>query len=236
MSRKRSQARVVPRKRSQIKPVRPPRRYLNAFYDRADVVLVRRDEDDVVRFERMKAESSFFIREQDVDERLLRMIRVHPSVRAVKRNGSYWRISWCDRASCEEYSRAFEKRQIPTYEGAISPIRRIAADRDLSVDTPRRIYLDLETDSRVPFSRKEEMRILCWALVDGQTGKRYSGALEDDTNEAEANLLAELWGMLEPYDQVIAWNGNRFDFPVLRARSRLVNVNIDHRRWLWLTT
>lgn len=215
-------------------PGRAVRSYLNAFYDKQDIVLVRRDEEGVVRFERSRAEMSCFIRADDVDQRLLRMIRTHPAVRSAKRDGAFWRVVWRDKSSCEEYSAAFVAKGIQTFETAISPVRRLAADRRIAIGRPRRVYLDIETDSRVPFSRKEEMRILTVALVGGEDGAVTRLVLDEDTNDAERALLGDLWDALEPFDQVVAWNGDRFDFPVIRARSRRQDVDRDPRRWLWL--
>lgn len=237
MRRKRSQAAAPRRRRSQAatrSPGRAVRRYLNAFYDKQDIVLVRRDVDEAVRFERSRAEMSCFIHADDVDQRLLRMIRTHPAVRAAKRDGSFWRIVWRDKTSCEEYSAAFTAKDIQTFEAAISPVRRLAADRRITIARPARVYLDIETDSRVPFSRKEEMRVLTWVLVCGDTGEVIKGVLDEDSNDAERALLVDLWDSLEPFDQVVAWNGDRFDFPVIRARSRRAGADRDPRRWLWL--
>lgn len=117
-------------------------------------------------------------------------------------------------------------------------------DTGAGVQPPRPVYLDLETDSRVPFSRKEEARILSWALVN-EEGRAKAGVLEEDSNMAEEDLVGRLLEALTNYDQVIAWNGGElrrrdlafkdgFDFPVLKARSEYHRLILDVRRKLWL--
>jgi DNA polymerase elongation subunit (family B) len=58
--------------------------------------------------------------------------------------------------------------------------------------------------------------------------------LEADSDLAERVLLEELLAALEPYDQVLAWNGDRFDFPFLEERAKQLGVAVEWRRWLLL--
>jgi DNA polymerase I len=116
----------------------------------------------------------------------------------------------------------------------VSAVRRYLTDKRVKLGKPRPVFLDMETDSRLPFSKKEQMRVLCWALVDPADGSTHTEVLAGDNDAAERDLLARLWWRLEEYDQVLAWNGERFDFPVLAARSKAVELAKDVRRWLWL--
>jgi DNA polymerase elongation subunit (family B) len=110
-------------------------------------------------------------------------------------------------------------------------------DNDIRPARPRIVYIDIETDSRVPFSKKEEMRILSWVTVD-ENGNTESALLKSDTDNSECNLLKKMWSVLDNYDLVIAWNGDRFDFPVMQARSIHTGISQDPnwqwKRWLWL--
>lgn len=59
--------------------------------------------------------------------------------------------------------------------------------------------------------------------------------LERELDEAERQLLDDLWETLVPYDVVIAWNGEEFDFPIVKIRSKLLGATRrDPRRWGWL--
>lgn len=75
----------------------------------------------------------------------------------------------------------------------------------------------------------------------GRGGVAASAVLSEDTEEAEHELVEALLDALEPYDQVIAWNGGEmrpngpgYDFPYLLARVRRLRVKRELRRVLWL--
>jgi DNA polymerase elongation subunit (family B) len=110
-------------------------------------------------------------------------------------------------------------------------------DNNIRPARPRIIYIDIETDSRVPFSKKEEMRILSWVTVD-ENNNVESALLKSNTDKSECVLIEKLWKVLDNYDLVVAWNGDRFDFPVIQARSIHVGMNRNPdwnwKRWLWL--
>jgi DNA polymerase elongation subunit (family B) len=61
-----------------------------------------------------------------------------------------------------------------------------------------------------------------------------SGLLTEDTDEAERELIEALWRALEPYDQIVAWNGDGYDFPYLAARTAKRRIRVERERWLWL--
>ncbi len=109
------------------------------------------------------------------------------------------------------------------FEGDVSPARRFLSDHKCVIDPPKRCFLDLETDSDVPFSQAIEgqSRLLSWAVVDDDGGI-FSGILDKDTDDDEAGLWHALWMRLAFYDQVAAWGGDRFDFPVMEKRSQLL--------------
>lgn len=127
----------------------------------------------------------------------------------------------------ETRRRTIEGNEDLYFEGDVSPVKRFLADNDVVLEVPRRVYLDLETDSRVP--PKDQVprpdyippraRILSWALVD-EEGYEEVDVLEDDTDDDEFDLLIRLWKRMAAYDQVAAWSGDAFDFPVLQHRSR----------------
>lgn len=124
---------------------------------------------------------------------------------------------------------ALEKYGQLLFEGDVSPVRRFLSDHDITIAPPRRCYIDIETDSRVP--PREQVpregftpptaRILSWALVD-EEGHEIVKLLDEDSDEAEARFLAQFWALVERYDQICAWNGDGFDFPVLHHRTRLL--------------
>lgn len=227
---------------------------INAFWQKSDLVLVVPDADKAngVRFQRQSAEHSCFIKREDIPDpvEFVRLLNHHHSVRKAVWEGDWLRIVWQNRDALKYYCKRLHsdtkygepkepKEPIPTYEGMVSPVLRHMVDNDLKPATPRQVWLDLETDSDVPFSQaiEGEARILSWATQDAH-GNQAHAMLDEDTDEDEARLLLELWAVLDQYDQVMAWGGNRFDFPIIKARSMLHKllrgVEREWRRWLWL--
>ena len=136
--------------------------------------------------------------------------------------GSASGCSWELRRARQALSRIYLTRAgVVSMEADVGPVRRLIADQGLAIARPRRAYFDIETDSRVPFAEKERARIVAWALVD-EAGAVTSHVLEADSDDAERASLKLLWAALERFDQVVAWYGDGFDFPVLHARTRLL--------------
>lgn len=182
-----------------------------------------------------RGDYSAFFALPTIDEDLLRELRHSPYIKEVTRQGDHWRVGFFEdkhrRALCTSPDSPLIARRAYPLEGDVSPSVRWLVDNDARIIRPKRAFFDIETDSRVPFSRKEEMRVLSWAVV-GEDSKGSIGVLEADTDRAEDDLLGKFWEAVAPYQQLCAWNGEEFDEPVLRARSG--GVHIDFDRWLFL--
>lgn len=163
------------------------------------------------------------------------------------REGSWWRLKFrdwkvlkqaCSPAHRDESGKVvggmFERAGLKPYEADVNPVRRFLTDNNVHIQKPKRCYVDLEVDSRQPIIRQIEgkARILCWSLVDEEGNKLY-GLLEEDTDDAEALMLGDLWTELLEYDQVCSWNQERYDKPCLNNRSEALGIKVDSRRWLW---
>lgn len=215
---------------------------VNGYVDGSDLVLLRVDETGVVIQERKRAEYVTFHKLVEVPPEMRRSIESSAHVVGARKDGDWYRVAWASYDSRRHVCggdgpfRAPDDQNakpISIYEGDVHPVRRYLVDTGAPIQKPRRCYLDLETDSRVPFSKKEEMRILSFAIVD-DAGNEAVGLLDEDDDEDEERLLKELFKALDRYDQVVAWNGDGFDFPVLFARMKKQRLRIDARRWLWL--
>lgn len=216
----------------------PFRKLVNAFYrrDRDEICLVARDDGRVVT-RRGKAEHSCFLRVSQVDERTLREIKNNEFVRAVRREGEWWRVTWSDAFVWRKLAKPgawFDLRGIEPMEADVDPIRRFLTDNDVEIARPRRCYLDIEADSRFTVTDKESARMLAWSVVDDAGEVVASAVLPEDTDEAERELVEGLWRALDEFDQVVAWAGDFFDFPYLLARTARRRVKVEHERWLWL--
>jgi len=209
---------------------------LNAFVDGDRLALVTRSSGKrVVRS--VSAEWVVFLRADKVSTNIENGLRSSAAVKSIRREGEWLRIGFLgpeSRRIATQREGFFACHGLEHFEGDVDPVRRYLTDTDTPIGKPNRCYFDLETDSRVPFSRKDQARILSWTVTDEVQGLVARNILAEDTDRAEATLVSELWKALEPYDQVLAWNGDGFDFPVLGARTDHLRVKADPRLWLWL--
>jgi DNA polymerase elongation subunit (family B) len=185
----------------------------------------------------VRAEHASFLRESDVDDELGRFLARLPTVVATARDRGFVRVSWRDWESRRLADEAFAKRGLRHFEADVSPVKRVLADSPIKICRPRVAYLDIETDSRLPFSRKLEMRVLSWCVVR-EDGKRRIRCLAEESDRAERELLAELRETLKAFDVAVAWyggngkKGHGFDFPVLDARAEHCGARWRDRRHL----
>lgn len=212
--------------------------YVHAFLENEScIVALQRDADGRRRRSRIPAEWVAYLEKDAIDPETHRELRATKYVRSLTTQGSWVRLGFAGRqyrdALCFDERSPLLQRGLVPYEGDVHPVVRWVTDNNVQVAAPRRVYLDLEADSRVPFSRKEEMRILSWALVD-DLGNAQSGVLEEDTDASERVLLQALWNALQEFDQVVAWSGDRFDFPLLFERTFRRGIQVEVREWLWL--
>lgn len=140
---------------------------------------------------------------------------------------------WCDRTKRDD---------VEIFEGDVGPVRRVLSDHpSIEVsDSPRLVYIDIETDARkaIALHKEGEARILSWAICDAEMNSRGE-VLKADDDDSEREMLERLIGALEPYDCVLAWYGDGYDFEVIRERCRVLNVHpggkgIPWFRWTWL--
>lgn len=215
---------------------------LNAFVDDGgEEILIVEQTAEGIRERRIPARYTTYHRRKDIRTNLMRNLKCDERVEHVAHDGEDWvRIGWKTDVWRRQARYKFKDIGIETYEGDVDPVRWWLTESKTQIARPRRCYLDIETDSRVPFSRKEDMRVLCWTISD-DTGPVSRGLLKEDTEESETRLLTKMWKVLENYDQVCAWYGgdpedknSGFDFYVINARSRKCGLPIDTRRWLWL--
>lgn len=211
---------------------------MNAFWDGDNVVLVRRLEDGSIQRRIERAEYTCFLSARDVDDVNERKLRDHRHIKSMKLEGDWWRLKWTNwkllKKACGDDG-AFARAKIQTYEADVNPVRRWLTDNNIHIQKPRRVYLDLEIDSRKTFvqQRNGQARVLSWALCDDE-GEIVSQVLERFDDDAEKLLLEDLWDELLAYDQICAWGLDNYDGPILKERTKRLGIIIEPRRWLWL--
>src|SRR3990172_8790739 len=220
-------------------------------WSEGDVVyLVERPGDDV-RIRKLPARWSAFFQGMDDDDR--KALQRSRSVTGLTHDGRYTRIDFRNRWERKDAvyrisERLKVARAAGDYGGAIleadvNPLRRLLSDNgNLNVSaTPRLAWLDLETDSRAGITKAVEgkARVLCWTLTNVACEVIDSQVLELDTDAAERALIENLLTACRPYDVLLAWGGDNFDFPVLEKRAAKIRAMPGGRhplwnRWCWL--
>lgn len=231
---------------------------MGAYWRGGSLCVRFRHGDDVWEEER-PAEHACYIRRSDLDVRvsgagsLGGMLRSSRYVVEVREDGEWVRVAFRDRdaldAMCEPSGRYdvdfdggqrgsaggfFSRLGVQTYEADLHPVKRWMVEQRVKVGRPRRAYLDLEAhlpDGVLGFASG---RTLCWALVDDDDVEVATGVLRAAGDADERSLLMDLLVALQDFDQVLAWNGDRFDFEFLKVRCEQVGIRVDWRRWLLL--
>ena len=226
---------------------------MNAYWTGGStVVALRRDAAGQLVRREFPADHCCYLRARDVSESTRRQLSGSRAIVGVRDEGEWVRLSFANRDVARKLTEKdgyfADRLGLETFEGDLDPMRRWQLDERVAVARPRRAYLDLEADARVPFRELHRMRVLCWSiaelvehrdLVTGEISREAvtvaTGTLDGAGDDAaERELLRALWRELEAFDQVVAWNGDRFDFPLLAERTRRAGLPVEWRRWLWL--
>jgi DNA polymerase elongation subunit (family B) len=225
------------------------RQYVNAYLDEGGKYVVRlyRDRAGELRQERVRAEYVMYVRDGELTPQLERALKRSTRTLSVTRERTEGAPTWVRIALADDQARKayvrdkkspFKEAGIEIFEGDVDPIRRWLTDEKVIIAKPRRVYLDIEWDSRCNFYQAKEeglARVLCWSLVNDDEKVVACGVLEEDSDYCEKMLLEELFAALGEWDQVCAWSGDDADFPVIMKRAEKVEVaRVDARRWLLL--
>lgn len=230
-------------------PAQP--RFTNGFVDGSDLVLLYRNAAGEMLSRRRRAEWSSFYQRASVTPDVLRDLRGSSYVVGLSEEGEWLRVKWQApewRRKAHEPDGWADSVSLRGFEADVTAERRFFQETGAQVVAPRRCYVDIETDSRVPpaVARRGKARVLCWSVaVDDEpdrdarddAGIRILSAcvLEEDSDEAERQLLEAFWAAVDPYDQLAAWFGDGFDFPILRGRATTLGARTkDFRRWLYV--
>lgn len=220
---------------------------VGGYFDYRDIVSWTRDAEGKRVTSKQRAEFACYLDARTTPTDVIERLRASQSVRGMRLEGDWWRVSVRDRdvlyrltapkvrdfTTGETRPGLLPGLHVQTYEADLDPVRRWALENAVEVVPPLLGFLDLECDSRVPIAKKEQQRILTWTLGDmSGDDSLITGCLEEDTDDAERELILDLLYELERYDQVAAWYGDGYDFPVLKARIERQRIRVDLRQWL----
>ena len=130
----------------------------------------------------------------------------------------------------------FGPNRITPLEADVTPVQRFLLEHpriQLARDW-RCFYFDLETEEIKNWDRPWHSRILSFSWRSSFTGKRGHVRAEARTDAAERKLLEVLAGLIHKHEIVLAWNGDPFDFKMVRGRCTELNVELDVYGTHWL--
>lgn len=113
---------------------------------------------------------------------------------------------------------------LETFEGDVPFGRRVAMDMDLRVSMPEKyLVYDIEVDGSGEFPDPDlaRYRILSICAMDNE-GNEF--VFCDDDEEL---IIQDFVDLATKYRLIGGWNSQRFDWPYIRNRGRLLDVEID---------
>lgn len=138
---------------------------------------------------------------------------------------------------------ALTEAGIRTYEADLTPLQRLVVETDLRISRNYKVvYLDIETrdvgpdgKTRVPIAvnfRGEATGALPVLSFAAWFRSGKSKFVRAKTEEAihEIELFREMFRILEWADVVVTFNGNKFDWPYIRARAELHGLKFRWKR------
>jgi hypothetical protein len=119
-------------------------------------------------------------------------------------------------------------------EADVNPMRRWFSDTGAKVAShTNALFFDLETKPEVmgfDDEAKKEHRVISIAAMD-QHGMKWFGVNQTNDLRGECDLILEFLNLAQDYDTLLAWNGNDYDFFVLKWRCKALDINVDWRLW-----
>lgn len=210
--------------------------FCNAFYQRSEgVIYLKREDGDVVS---TRTYPSFFIKKEhrarfpasDFAGKILDWVD----------EDAYWRAMLdpeIRRDTINDMIITGNDAGAPILEADVSPVRRWFSDTGALVSQKYRcLFFDLETHPlQVGFDdeAKKKHRIISFAAYD-QEGHSWFCAAKKSSDEEELRVIKEFFKIAKEYDVLLAWNGDEYDFFVIRARCKLHKFKVDWRLWNWL--
>lgn len=204
-----------------------------SFYDRRDgIIYLKKENGDVAS---THTYPSFFIRKEQrakfPDDEFAKDILQWID------EGKHWRALMdpsLKHDRVHELIMICEDEGVEVLEADVSPVRRWFSDTGALVSQKfRTLFFDLETHPlQIGFDdeAKKRHRIISWAAYD-QEGNSWFEAAPSSSDANEEILIKKLLKVAKNYDVLLAWNGDDYDFFVLKQRCKYHRMNIDWRIW-----
>lgn len=130
---------------------------------------------------------------------------------------------------------ACKERGIYPQEADVDPIRRWFSDTGATVSViGSALFFDLESVPRGKLGwddeAKSQHQVISISAADLK-GNKFFWVNKTCDNEGEEKLLRSFLLVAKKYDTLLAWNGNDYDFFVLKARCEILDIDIDWYKW-----
>jgi len=122
------------------------------------------------------------------------------------------------------------ENRVETWEGDIPYARRVMIDCDLSVGEPlNKLYFDIEVDPVKKINVQDpQARILSIAAVDDKGNEFFF------SDKDEVNMILDFLRLSERYVVAVGYYAGRFDYPYLRNRAKLLGIDYDWFKFVFL--
>lgn len=154
------------------------------------------------------------------------------------KEGRYYRVNMkprTTRTKVDEIINLCRRYNVYPMEADVDPIRRWFSDTGSTISpNTKALFFDLETNPEVQGfddDAKKTHQLLSCSLTDYQTGKKWFLVNKTLDDEGEAKLLNEFIRIAEDFDTLLAWNGDNYDFFVLRHRAKHLKIKINWKQW-----
>lgn len=207
--------------------------FVNAFYDVRNATIYLKNLNG--KYTTTTAYPSFFVRDKHAHK--FPMDEYGKNILETIKEGRYIRYIYDPQLHYKkrrEMVEVCEEEGVPLFEADLHPIVRWMSDTGSSVSQKfKSLYFDIETHPiKVGFDdeAKKLHRIISVAAYD-EDGNSWFVAAKENTNEEEVKVIKEFLKIAKDYDVLLAWNGNNYDFFVLKARCKLHLIKVDWREW-----
>lgn len=207
--------------------------FVNAIYDKRNATIYLKNPDG--QYTTTTAYPSFFIRDKHKNRFPINEYKKH--ILETIEEGRYIRYIYDPQLHYKKRREMIEvcaDEGCPLYEADVHPIVRWFSDTGSSVEKKfKSLYFDIETHPiKIGFDddAKKQHRVISFAAYD-EDGNSWFVAANENTDTEEVKVIEALLRIAKTYDVLLAWNGDNYDFFVLRARCKLHKIKVDWRDW-----
>ena len=120
-------------------------------------------------------------------------------------------------------------------EADLPPFKRFMTDNEINIaKTQRILFYDIETDARTGWGDIEGHKLLSIAFHSTVTNKTEFISVKTLSRKSEEELLFQFLEVVREHDLLVAWNGDKYDEKVIRARCKKNKIYPEWGMVNWL--